>query len=584
MSGRVVKTSIASERGLEADPRAGRAADPVALHQLQRVRPVQPVQVGQQPVGVGGDPHHPLLERAPEHGEVAPLGAPVGGDLLVGQHRAQAGAPVDRRLVQVGQPVRVDDDLLLALVQLRPRPARRVGAGGGLAGAGVQLGDQLLDRPGPVRVLVEPGAEDLQEDPLGPLVVARVDRGEGAPLVVVDAQPPQLGADRGDVGLGGDPRVLPGLHGVLLGGQAEGVVAHGVQHVVAVHPAEPAGDVGAQVAQRVADVQPRARGVREHVHREELRPVGDPLEALAQPPGRVGRVERALGLPAVLPGELDLLGQRGRVAVRGTSPPAPFAVGCSTPVWSAVWLIVRCSVVSSGGGHEKTPHAGGVAVLSGLVRSARLGKQEPAGHAADATARHLGPGTARERVGQTRWRPRGTAAGCGRGRSAAATGAAPGRPGGPPRSTSSPERSTVAQSTSPRHSRVRVRRPASTVTRGGSPGSTSQTSTPSPVTTIHHRRAAGSTSGKHEGDDRAPVGHRLGVDVAVDVPQQQVRVQVLVAELGHPADAPPADGLDDRLELPAGLGEPVADPVALLAALDDAGPHQGVQPLGQQRR
>ena len=78
-----------------------------------------------------------------------------------------------------------------------------------------------------------------------------------AAVVVVDTQPAQLRADRGDVGLGGHPRVLPGLDGVLLGGQAEGVVAHRVQHVVAVHPAEPAGDVGAQVAQRVADVQAR---------------------------------------------------------------------------------------------------------------------------------------------------------------------------------------------------------------------------------------------------------------------------------------------------------------------------------------
>src|SRR3712207_7301746 len=46
-------------------------SDPVALHLLDRVRPVQPVEVGQQPLGVGGDPHHPLGQRAPEHREVA---------------------------------------------------------------------------------------------------------------------------------------------------------------------------------------------------------------------------------------------------------------------------------------------------------------------------------------------------------------------------------------------------------------------------------------------------------------------------------------------------------------------------------
>ena len=68
--------------------------------------------------------------------------------------------------------------------------------------------------------------------------------------------------------------------------------------------------------ERVADVQACARGVREHVHREELGAVGDLLEALAQPAGRVGRVEGALSRPPVLPVELDPLGQGRRVPVR----------------------------------------------------------------------------------------------------------------------------------------------------------------------------------------------------------------------------------------------------------------------------
>ena len=173
---------------------------------------------------------------------------------------------------------------------------------------------------------------------------------------MVDAQPAQLGPDRLDVRLGRDPRVLAGLDGVLLGGQAEGVVAHGVQDVVPVHAQEPAGDVGAQVAQRVPDVQPGARGVREHVHHERLGPVGDALEALAERADRVGRVERPLGLPAVLPGQLDLLRQRGRVPVRrdavgrrvGARLAGRLAHGrCSRVIWCA----------RTGGGQKKTPHA-----------------------------------------------------------------------------------------------------------------------------------------------------------------------------------------------------------------------------------
>ena len=81
--------SIACTRG---------AADPVALHRLDRVGPLEHVQVVDQAVGVGRDAHHPLAHVALEHREVAAVAAPVGGDLLVGDDGAEARAPVDRRV------------------------------------------------------------------------------------------------------------------------------------------------------------------------------------------------------------------------------------------------------------------------------------------------------------------------------------------------------------------------------------------------------------------------------------------------------------------------------------------------------
>ena len=89
------------------------APDPVALHVFDGVWPVQPVEVGQQSVTVRGDPHLPLAQVPLEHREVADVAAVVGGDLLVGQHRAQARAPVDQRVGQVRQPVVVDDSALV---------------------------------------------------------------------------------------------------------------------------------------------------------------------------------------------------------------------------------------------------------------------------------------------------------------------------------------------------------------------------------------------------------------------------------------------------------------------------------------
>ena len=208
------------------------AADPVALHQLDRLGPVQRVQVVQQPVGVRGDPHHPLLQVALEDREVAALAAAVGGDLLVGQHRAQARAPVDRRLGDVRQPVVVDDRAPLDVGQLGPRRGRPGSAALPASNSAISsaIGRALLG------LRVVPGVEDLQEDPLGPAVVVGVGGRDRAPVVVAQAQPAQLRPVPLDVRLGGDPRVRAGLHRVLLGGQAERVEAHRVQHVVAGHP------------------------------------------------------------------------------------------------------------------------------------------------------------------------------------------------------------------------------------------------------------------------------------------------------------------------------------------------------------
>ena len=56
-----------------------------------------------------------------------------------------------------------------------------------------------------------------------------------------------------------------GLDGVLLGGQAKGVPAHGMQDVDPAHPFEAGNDVGGRVAFGMADVQPVAARIGKHV-------------------------------------------------------------------------------------------------------------------------------------------------------------------------------------------------------------------------------------------------------------------------------------------------------------------------------
>ena len=109
----------------EHDVGALAATDPVPLHDLDRLGPVEQVEVGQQSFGVLGDAQHPLLQGPLVDGMVAALAAPVGGDLLVREHGAERRAPVDGDLVEVRQAVRVDHLPPLDRVQLGPRAAVR---------------------------------------------------------------------------------------------------------------------------------------------------------------------------------------------------------------------------------------------------------------------------------------------------------------------------------------------------------------------------------------------------------------------------------------------------------------------------
>ena len=93
--------------------RTGRPANPIALHQFQRVGPVQAVKVVVQAVGVFGDAHHPLTHVALEHGVVANVAAAFCRYFFVGKNCSKARAPVDRRVCEIDQAMFADDVLLL---------------------------------------------------------------------------------------------------------------------------------------------------------------------------------------------------------------------------------------------------------------------------------------------------------------------------------------------------------------------------------------------------------------------------------------------------------------------------------------
>ena len=138
----------------------------------------------------------------------AALAAPVD-HLLVGEHRLVVGAPLDRRLGAVG----------------------------------------------------EAALEHLEEDPLRPAVVVGLVGRDLARPVDRDAPAAELLAEGLDRLLGRDARVLAGADRVVLGREAEGVVAHRVDDLEAVAAPEVRDRVADRVALQVADVG-LARGVR----------------------------------------------------------------------------------------------------------------------------------------------------------------------------------------------------------------------------------------------------------------------------------------------------------------------------------
>src|SRR5581483_7457092 len=88
---------------LEGDVRALAAADPVGLHRLDALWPVEAFEI-QHLLGVSRGAEEPLLEVALDHGRAAALAVAVlADDLLAGQGCVAAGTPVDGRLLAVSQ-------------------------------------------------------------------------------------------------------------------------------------------------------------------------------------------------------------------------------------------------------------------------------------------------------------------------------------------------------------------------------------------------------------------------------------------------------------------------------------------------
>ena len=188
----------------EGDFRTHGLADPVALHTQHAVGPaaLKLGEISQQFVRVVGDLEEPLGQFLLHHGRVATPAQAVD-HLLVGEHGVAVGAPVLGSLFAV---------------------------------------DEALFQP-------------AQEEKLLPAVVGLVAGGDFPIPVIGVAEALQLGAHVVYVGVRPDAGMDVVLDGGVFGGQAEGVPAHRVHDVEALHPLEAGHHVADGVVAHVPHVQ-----------------------------------------------------------------------------------------------------------------------------------------------------------------------------------------------------------------------------------------------------------------------------------------------------------------------------------------
>ena len=144
------------------------ATNPVTLHILQGIGPIQILKVSKEPSGIGRNPQLPLFHLFLLHREAATDRESVL-HLIIGQNGAQSSTPVHGSLSLIGYSIVHKDIGSFLTVCLCPKFR-----GYAIITLGGELLLQFLYRTSLVLGRIVPTAEHLEEGPLGPLVIGRV--------------------------------------------------------------------------------------------------------------------------------------------------------------------------------------------------------------------------------------------------------------------------------------------------------------------------------------------------------------------------------------------------------------------------
>ncbi len=225
-------------------------SNPVLLHVLDALRPVQFIESLEQTFGVKRDAHEPLFEIAAfDFLGAAFFVGTVSENFFVGADDFAMLAPPDLSVIVIGEAlgIAVGDNGFF--------PLRFNFCGNRKFGDGATF----------LQGLVEPCVIQAGKNPLGPLVILGIRRVDFLVPIVRQTEPFDLPTEIVAILLGGDCRVRSCLDGVLFSGKSKGVPAHRVQYVESLSAFVTANDICCCVTFRVSYMQARAGGIRKHV-------------------------------------------------------------------------------------------------------------------------------------------------------------------------------------------------------------------------------------------------------------------------------------------------------------------------------
>ena len=164
-----------------------RFTDPIALHSLNFIWPINAIEVFNQAMTVGSNAHGPLRKLTLKNREITALRLTFSSNLFISKNSSQTWAPVHRRLRNISQTELVEHIVLLLWLQIVPSATFETR---NLLVARAESINELRNRSSTTHstisalvILVIPRVENASENPLRPVHILRLNRSERTTII-----------------------------------------------------------------------------------------------------------------------------------------------------------------------------------------------------------------------------------------------------------------------------------------------------------------------------------------------------------------------------------------------------------------